>query len=85
MEYEEKLMKKSTYLTEATCVLSEDGYRQIKNIQEGDLVYSKNVEIGEKVLKKITKVFVREVRKIINVYKRKRDKHHRYSSVLEQR
>jgi hypothetical protein len=59
---------KSACFTEETLVLTEDGYKQIKDIQEGYLVYSENVETGEKGLKKVTKVFVREVRKLIYVY-----------------
>ena len=39
-------------------MLTEDGYKQIKDIQKGYLVYSENVETGEKGLKKVAKVFV---------------------------
>ncbi|AUG56368.1 polymorphic toxin-type HINT domain-containing protein [Acetivibrio saccincola] len=59
---------KRACFTEETLVLTEDGYKQIKDIQEGYLVYSENVETGEKGLKKVVKVFVREVHKLIHVY-----------------
>ena len=49
-------------------MLTADGYRQIKDIQEGDLVYSENVETGEKGLKRVSKVFVREIKKLVHVY-----------------
>ncbi|NLD45867.1 MAG: hypothetical protein GX660_01520, partial [Clostridiaceae bacterium] len=59
---------KSSCFTEETLVLTQDGYNEIKDIQEGDLVYSENVETCEKGLKKVAKVFVREVRKLVHVF-----------------
>jgi RHS repeat-associated protein len=62
------LWDKKACFTEETLVLTADGYRQIKDIQEGDLVYSENVETGEKGLKRVSKVFVREIKKLVHVY-----------------
>jgi len=67
-ELKKGVWDKRACFTEETLVLTEDGYKQIKDIQEEDFVYSENVETGEKGLKKVAKVFVREVHKLIHVY-----------------
>ncbi|HPT89939.1 MAG TPA: polymorphic toxin-type HINT domain-containing protein [Acetivibrio sp.] len=53
--------------TEDTLVKTEDGYKEIKDIEVGDLVYSEDPLIGEKGLKRVTNVFVNETSVIVRV------------------
>ncbi len=54
--------------TEDTLIKTEDGYKEIKDIEVGDLVYSEDPLTGEKGLKKVTNVFVNETSVIVRVF-----------------
>ena len=54
--------------TEDTLIKTEDGYKEIKDIEVGDLVYSEDPLTGEKGLKRVTNVFVNETSVIVRIY-----------------
>jgi hypothetical protein len=54
--------------TEDTLIKTDDGYKEIKDIEVGDLVYSEDPLTGEKGLKKVTNVFVNETSVIVRVF-----------------
>ena len=49
-------------------IKTDDGYKEIKDIEVGDLVYSEDPLTGEKGLKKVTNVFVNETSVIVRVF-----------------
>ena len=53
---------------EDTLIKTDDGYKEIKDIEVGDLVYSEDPLTGEKGLKRVTNVFVNETSVIVRVY-----------------
>ena len=54
--------------TEDTLIKTDDGYKEIKDIEVGDLVYSEDPLTGEKGLKRVTNVFVNETSVIVRIY-----------------
>ncbi|PQQ66834.1 polymorphic toxin-type HINT domain-containing protein [Acetivibrio saccincola] len=54
--------------TEDTLIKTEDGYKEIKDIEVGDLVYSEDPLTGEKGLKRVTNVFVNETSVLVRIY-----------------
>jgi hypothetical protein len=54
--------------TEDTLIKTEDGHKEIKDIEVGDLVYSEDPLTGEKGLKRVTNVFVNETSVIVKIY-----------------
>ncbi|WP_423230880.1 polymorphic toxin-type HINT domain-containing protein [Acetivibrio saccincola] len=54
--------------TEDTLIKTEDGYKEIKDIEVGDLVYSEDPLTGEKGLKRVTNIFVNETSVIVRIY-----------------
>ena len=51
-----------------TLIKTDDGYKEIKDIEVGDLVYSEDPLTGEKGLKRVTNVFVNETSVIVRIY-----------------
>jgi len=54
--------------TEDTLIKTEDGYKEIKDIEVGDLVYSEDPLTGEKGLKRVTNIFVNETSVLVRIY-----------------
>jgi len=54
--------------TEDTLIATEDGKKQIKDIQTGDEVYSANPETGEKGLKTVKNVYINETDTLIHLF-----------------
>jgi len=50
-----------------TEVLTEDGYKNIEDIKEGDIVFAKNVETGESEWKEVTNTWIVENREIYQI------------------
>lgn len=61
-----KLLK-GAFFTGDTKVLTEEGYKEIKEIEEGEKVESFNEDTGEKKLKKVTGVEITEAQKLIQI------------------
>ena len=54
--------------TEETLIETEDGYKEIKDIEVGDKVLSYNVETKQQEYKEVVQVFEHEVKELIHVY-----------------
>lgn len=50
-----------------TLVLTEDGFKEIKDINEGDFVYSRNEESGQVSLKKVIYTYIKEAKDFIKL------------------
>ena len=61
------LFNKSACFTEETLVYTSEGYKQIKDIEVGDEVYSENPETGEQGLKKVINVFVKDINELVHL------------------
>jgi len=62
-----ELFNKTACFTEETLIYTKDGYKQIKDIEVGDEVYSENADTGEQGLKKVVNVFVKESNELIHL------------------
>jgi len=62
-----ELFNRSACFTEETLIYTKDGYKEIKDIQVGDEVYSENPETGEKGLKRVLNVFVNEIKELVHL------------------
>ena len=62
-----ELFNRTACFTEETLIYTKDGYKEIKEIQVGDEVYSENPETGEKGLKRVRNVFVNEVKELVHL------------------
>jgi len=62
-----KIFDKTACFTEDTLIYTKDGYKEIKDIEVGDEVYSRNPETGEQGLKRVVNVFVRDIKKLIHL------------------
>ncbi len=51
-----------------TLIKTDDGYKEIKDIEVGDLVYSEDPLTGEKGLKRVTNIFVNETSVLVRIY-----------------
>jgi len=48
-------------------IYTKDGYKEIKDIEVGDEVYSENPETGEQGLKKVINVFVKDINELVHL------------------
>jgi intein/homing endonuclease len=62
-----ELFDKTACFTEETLIYTKDGYKEIKDIQVGDEVYSENPETGEKGLKRVLNIFVNEIKELVHL------------------
>ena len=62
-----ELFNKSACFTEDTLIYTKDGYKEIKDIEVGDEVYTENPETGEQGLKRVLNVFVNTTKELIHL------------------
>jgi len=62
-----ELFDKTICFTEDTLIYTRDGYKEIKDIEVGDEVYSENPETGENGLKRVLNVFVNTTKELIHL------------------
>ena len=67
MSLKSELFNKSACFTEDTLIYTKDGYKEIKDVEVGDEVYSENPETGEKGLKRVLNVFVKDIKELIHL------------------
>jgi len=67
MSLKSELLNKTICFTEDTLIYTKDGYKEIKDIEVGDEVYSENPETGEKGLKRVLNVFVNTTKELIHL------------------
>jgi RHS repeat-associated protein len=67
MSLKSELFNKSACFTEDTLIYTKDGYKEIKDIEVGDEVYSENPETGEQGLKRVLNVFVNTTKELIHL------------------
>ncbi|MEN2774873.1 polymorphic toxin-type HINT domain-containing protein [Acetivibrio clariflavus] len=61
------MFNRTACFTEETLIYTKDGYKEIKEIQVGDEVYSENPETGEKGLKRVLNVFANEIKELVHL------------------
>ena len=60
-------LNKSACFTEHTLIYTKDGYKEIKDIEVGDEVYSENPDTREQGLKMVLNVFVKDIKELIQL------------------
>jgi len=60
-------LNKSACFTEHTLIYTKDGYKEIKDIEVGDEVYSENPDTREQGLKRVLNVFVNTTKELIHL------------------
>ena len=67
------LFNKSACFTEETLIFTSEGYKQIKDIEVGEEVYSRNPDAGEQGLKRVLNVFVKDIKELVHLKVRERE------------
>lgn len=67
MALKSELFNRIACFTEETLIYTKDGYKQIKDIEVGDEVYSRNADTGEQGLKRVLNVFVKDIKELVHL------------------